>query len=209
MRRPIFGYEGYYEVDSDGSIYSIERWVYQPSTGRRQFVPACKRKLSEHETGYLTVRLAKDGVVKTHRVHRLVAIAFIPNPLGLPDVNHRNTNKHCNSDWNLEWCDQNGNMQHAAQNGLTAVGDKNGATKLFSIDIPSILQRYASGDLIQDIAVDFGVGRNAVSDALSRAYGDQWAETLSEKRSRASHVRWGNPIPPSTVISGHYEFVRD
>lgn len=201
MRAAIAGYEGFFEVDSDGSVYSLERWV-RTRGGRLQFVPHRKRVLSKHGTGYLTVRLSRAGVTKTYRVHRLVALAFVPNPLGLPDVNHRNTNKHCNEHTNLEWCDGFGNMQHASENELVAKGDRNGATKIFSASVPGLLLRYARGELLRDIAADLGVGRNTVSGILSRTYGDLWQATLSEKRTRAVFVKLGYDIPTSMVVSG-------
>lgn len=70
----IKGYEGLYAVTTQGDVYSLERWVERkaPYGPVMQFVPGIKRVLSKHGTGYLTIRLAKDGEVKTYRVHRLV-----------------------------------------------------------------------------------------------------------------------------------------
>ncbi len=54
--------------------------------------------------GHMKVRLCKDGAVKNFFVHRLVAAAFIDNPLGLPIVNHKDENPANNCAENLEWC---------------------------------------------------------------------------------------------------------
>lgn len=54
--------------------------------------------------GYKVVILYKDGKKKTYLVHRLVAIAFIPNPNNLPIINHKDENKTNNNVNNLEWC---------------------------------------------------------------------------------------------------------
>lgn len=56
------------------------------------------------QTRYPSVNLTKDGVTKTYSVHRLVAEAFIPNPSGLPCVNHKDESRDNNSVDNLEWC---------------------------------------------------------------------------------------------------------
>ena len=85
------GYEGLYQVSNLGRIWSIKRQRYLKGCGDKD--------------GYLRVNLtAKNGKVKTERIHRLVAIAFIPNPLGLPVVNHKDENKQNNAVDNLEWC---------------------------------------------------------------------------------------------------------
>lgn len=52
------------------------------------------------------------------QVHRLVAIAYIPNPNSLPEVNHRDTNKKNNRVSNLEWNTTLENQQHAWETGL-------------------------------------------------------------------------------------------
>jgi len=70
--------------------------------------------------GHPLVALSRDGVAHSKNVLRLVAIAFIPNPLNLPEVNHKDGIKTHNIFTNLEWRTGAGNMQHAVRNGLTS-----------------------------------------------------------------------------------------
>ena len=68
--------------------------------------------------GYLATDLYQNGKRTTERVHILVAEAFVPNPDGKPEVNHKDGNKHNNSASNLEWVTKKENCRHAWENGL-------------------------------------------------------------------------------------------
>ena len=68
--------------------------------------------------GYKRVRVTLDGVKRGYKVHRLVATAFVPNPNGLPQVNHIDGNKDNNDVANLEWVSCRDNIKHAYENGL-------------------------------------------------------------------------------------------
>lgn len=70
-------------------------------------------KFSLDKDGYQSTSLTgNDGIHRRMRVHRLVAMAFIPNPGNLPQVNHKNENKSDNTVENLEWCDGTYNINY-------------------------------------------------------------------------------------------------
>lgn len=99
--RHIEGYEGKYSVSSWGRVaYYNHRGVRVPLKGQRK-------------TGfYHYVHLYKPGHKrKAFRVHRLVAIAFIPNPDNLPEVNHIDGDVWRNDRWNLEWASSSENIR--------------------------------------------------------------------------------------------------
>lgn len=99
--RDIAGYEGLYQVSDDGKIRNAKR--------RRFLRPNIKK------TGYAQVTLCKEGVCAYYSVHRIVASAFLANPCGLPQVNHKNGVKTDNRVANLEWCDAAENQRHRRQ----------------------------------------------------------------------------------------------
>lgn len=74
--------------------------------------------------GYKQVNLSRDSKVSTCRVHRLIAIAYIPNPENKPCVNHINGIRTDNRIENLEWCTKSENAIHAYKTGLFIVTDR-------------------------------------------------------------------------------------
>ena len=113
-RKAVKGYEGYYEVDMYGNVYSVERTVRVNDNGREYDKPVKERKMkqSNHSKGYKIVPLTKDGVTKSHYVHRIVAEAYIDNPYNLPFINHKDEDKTNNFVGNLEWCTEQYNSTY-------------------------------------------------------------------------------------------------
>lgn len=87
--KDIQGYEGLYSVDTTGRV-----WSYRSN---RYLTPQTFRG-----NKYQYVVLSKYGTQKKHRIHRLVAEAFIPNPNNFPEVNHKDENPENNNVENLE-----------------------------------------------------------------------------------------------------------
>ena len=110
--RQIQGYEGLYEVSNLGQVKALDKL---DSLGRK-----VKQKIMSPNvsTGYARVGLHKEGQKKMLLVHRLVAIAFIPNQENKTEVNHIDGNKLNNHCSNLEWCTQAENLKHARDTGL-------------------------------------------------------------------------------------------
>lgn len=103
----IPNYEGLYQVSNIGRVKSLPRgkqWPYR-QTHNNIRVPHLKN-------GYLAVNLSKNNKVKWISIHRLVAIAFIPNPQNFPCVNHKDENKLNNNVDNLEWCTYKYNVNY-------------------------------------------------------------------------------------------------
>ena len=96
----IKGYERMYQVSNLGRVKSLK-------FNREKIM-----NLTYNRYGYLTVKLSKDNIKKTYKVHRLVGIAFIPNPENKPQVNHKNTVRDDNRVDNLEWNTSKENLDY-------------------------------------------------------------------------------------------------
>lgn len=114
--RPVHGYEGYYEASNMGRIRSVPRTVKCKNGAVKRYESGLMHPSKHYKNGYMSVMLSRDGKPKRMLVHRLVAQAFVPNPSGLPEINHKDENKENNAASNLEWCDRSHNMTH---NGLS------------------------------------------------------------------------------------------
>lgn len=113
--KAIAGYEGYYEVSDFGNIRSLTRKVNTKGGSMRT---SQGRNIIQRRTrnGYMKVHLSKEGKSRVHSVHRLVAIAFVPNIDGLQQVNHKDENKTNNRADNLEWVTQSYNCKYGHRN---------------------------------------------------------------------------------------------
>ena len=88
--KPIPGFP-HYLASEDGQIYSLySNKFLKPRV--------CK------QTGYAQLTLCENKVKHVKHVHRLVALAVVPNPDELPWINHKDENRVNNAAENLEWC---------------------------------------------------------------------------------------------------------
>ena len=100
--RNVVGYENIYGITSCGRVYSYK--------SKKFLTPKHTRN------GYLIVGLCKDGERKFYFIHRLVAMAYLPNTENLPEINHKDENKTNNCLQNLEWCDHKYNVNYGTHN---------------------------------------------------------------------------------------------
>lgn len=100
--------------------YKNKNTIYMISNSGRVKNIISNKILSGHldSKGYKIFNLVIENKRYDFKAHRLVAIAFIPNPENKPEVNHIDGNKENNWDWNLEWATSAENVQHAYDTGL-------------------------------------------------------------------------------------------
>jgi predicted XRE-type DNA-binding protein len=107
-----------------------------------------------------------DGKPMNCRLNRVVALAHIPNPFGLPEVNHEDGVKRNNAVANLKWCGRSYNERHARSHGLKSgqCGETNPSSKLSAADVEAIRALATTGHLSQrKIGARFGVTQSVIS----------------------------------------------
>jgi hypothetical protein len=115
--------------------------------------------------GYRIVSLRKEGRSYTELVHRLVALALIPNRRKLPQVNHRNLDKQDNRSSNLEWATHSGNVNHSAAiwgREIPAAKPPKKQYKLNDRLVADIRRRSALGEKVKDLAHEYGVSTSYI-----------------------------------------------
>lgn len=160
-------YLGIYQVSNVGRVRSLDRVIIRKNGGSRTI----KGKLltpSLHKKGYYYVRLGTKGNQKHFYIHRLVAIAFIPNPENNSQVNHINGIKTDNYVSNLEWLTPKENMEHAFSKGLGAFGERQWKAKLTLNQVKEIRKLLALGNLsLKEIGDMFDVSLKTISNIKS------------------------------------------
>lgn len=166
--KDIPDYEGYYQVSNLGRIKSLDRLVQH-----RNISALLKSKIytiSLLNNKYLNVGLNKNGKQKTFLVHRLVAIAFIPNPENKLEVNHKGEkpNKLDNRLWMLEWATKKENTEHCDNNKLRnpAKGERIHLAKLTKKEVLEI-REIGKGMCQQKIAFKYNVSQSAIGKILN------------------------------------------
>lgn len=128
--KPIQGYDGVYEVSNCGNVRSIDRVIYK--NGGQFILKGVNLKSFMHNTGYPTIGLSKKACRKLYRIHRLVAIHFVPGFHPLKQVNHIDENKANPHYTNLEWVTPKQNIQHSLEGRKknATTGSKNHNSKI-------------------------------------------------------------------------------
>jgi hypothetical protein len=145
--KPVEGFEKY-EITSDGRILSCGVDM-RPSM----------------KSGYPRVVLRKDGRGHSKYLHRLVAEAFVANPLCKPEVNHIDGDKRNNRASNLEWVTRQENERHSRWCLGNNIGENHGHAKLTSNNILEIRQSQKSQRVLGGI---FGVSQSLIGAIKNR-----------------------------------------
>lgn len=169
--RGVVGYEGIYEVSNLGRVRSLDRIITQENYKRMRRGRILRQRYIF--PGAATVFLSKEGKVKSRNVGRLVAIAFILNPVNKREVNHIDGNRNNNNMLNLEWVTPKENIFHAVRTGLIKSGSDSYRSKLTE-DIVKVIRKEYQKSYTKSVfsmgffAKKYSVSKGTIQDLLSR-----------------------------------------
>lgn len=150
---PVPGYEDYFAVTREGAVFSLrsKKWI--------------KTLITKNGYEVFCTRLqGRKGKAIVLRVHRLVAMTFLPTPSkDKPYVNHKDGNKKNNVIDNLEWCSCSENVKHAFAMGLTKItrGPARFGSKL-SIEQIQEIRENKHKETVRALGVRFGVHHSTI-----------------------------------------------
>ena len=161
--KDIKEWEHLYEVSNTGNVKSKERTVVKKN-GNLQLV---KERVLKRicKNGYFFIALCKDGICTHYPIHRLVAEAFVENPLEKPCVNHIDGDKNnCCAD-NLEWVTHKENITHAIESGL--FNPVESRSQYSDDEVSKVFNLHKKGLTQKQISKETGISRSHVCNILN------------------------------------------
>ena len=147
----------YYEISNLGRLRSVDREVIARNGTVKRF-KGMIRKTKKNNRDYIMASLSQNNKDKTLLIHRMVALAFLPNVDNMPEVNHIDGNKNNNRVDNLEWMTSKENQAHARNNGLSNQHGEN--------SVNSKLTNKQAGE-IRKLWNNGGISRNELSELFN------------------------------------------
>lgn len=169
--KDIKGTNGMYQISSKGRVKGLPRTVMRKDGIRGSALKERILKGAQNSSGYITVTLPQGSFF----VHRLVAEAFIDNPLDKEQVNHKDGDKFNNSVSNLEWMSPKENSRHGFAlevNKMLNVGSKNPSSKLNENQVVEIKMLLQSGKTSKELSEEYGVSYGCIR---AIKVGESWA----------------------------------
>lgn len=169
---PCPGFEGHYEVSTQGRVRRISRLARPRQTEPRARESPQLLRGTELSSGYTEYTLSLRGQAHKRLAHRLVAEAFLGPPPDGHEVQHKNGRKDDDRVSNLGWVTRSEAVRHRVQVRGVGRGALHGRAKLSEADVRAIRARFDAGESQRGIAADYGVSHTVIGQIGKRT---RWA----------------------------------
>ena len=168
MKDNISDFPGYY-VTVDGKVYSRKNNRH----GYLKDYHLLKTKYTKHDgRPYVTLRNPKLGIRRLAKVHRLVALAYIPNPENKPCVCHKDNNPLNNHYKNRYWGTHQENMAQMIVDGRKQKGEE--CPRWVNKEIPELFDYYCDGVSTMELAEMFNTNKSMINKIIRYKFKELW-----------------------------------
>jgi hypothetical protein len=166
--KAVVGYEGLYEVSSQGSVRSLDRTVLYPNgKPNRNFKGKLLKQCLNVKQRYYGVRLSKQGKTKLWLIHQLVAAAFLGNKPADHVICHGPKGHLCNEINNLSYGTFSQNAKDQWRDGTKIYGEKVFNSKLTAKKVLQIKKLRKSGKTLTELSQKFAISPQRICDIMS------------------------------------------
>jgi len=184
--KDVPNYEGLYQVSNLGKVKSLERDIVHMGN-----ISRIKEKVMKpfiNRGGYYCVKLSKNQKYKSFKIHRLVALAFIPNPNNYECINHKDENKKNNVVSNLEWCTKRYNNEYGSKSLWKR--------KVYKFDLDgNLLAKY---DSITEAAKQNNFSYSSINgccrESIRTAHGFIWCFEIEQLQGKLNKIKSNAPV---------------
>lgn len=191
--RAVIGWEHSHEVSNMGRVRSLDRTTIQGVKIKGKILSPFKQKTrtKNNTNPYLFLQLNCDGRAKTYPVHRLVAMAFIPNdnPKEKTEVNHLDEDCSNNRADNLEWCTHTDNINYGSRNRRQSQSNpRRREVDQYTIDGNFVARYYSATEAAKIFNGDSGNISAACRGITNTAYGYVWKYSHGKQSKKVRRV---------------------
>lgn len=189
------------EVSNLGRVRTVDHWVTYKN-GRKQLYKGHVLKQWDNGHGYMRVYFTTNGKQVKLYVHRMVAICFLPNHLGLPEINHLDNNPKNNDASNLEWCTHEYNISYREKYGVSAAEAFGQLVFVVDLKTGKVLRFETQSEAARQLNVYVGNVSKVIKGELNQTGGYWFTENENEiTEEKIREIRASMQLCPVIAIN--------
>ena len=167
------------EANQFGEVRTKDRYI-KCKNGRKRLIKGHELKQHDNGHGYKFVSFNVDGKEVHLYTHRIVSVLFVPNPFGLPEVNHLDNNPGNNIFSNLQWCTHQENMDYKEKFGTSAL--KVSGCPVFAVNLKTLEVLYfeSQAEASRQLGISSGNINNIIKGKSLQAKGFWFTEDKNQ-----------------------------